>query len=258
MIFLFLGYNYIQTGNLFLTPFTKHCPYDRLGFGKDLGWSKWMWTRRSHTFSKGVVNIFKTLIDLSNWLPLLSFLFIFTVLLLNRDKTIYLLFSFLVSLGVGYVFYFYRDIRYFYCSLFAISIIFARLIIILPSYLKKFNISLSSTSIFKIFLLILIFNMFFVVLPRTIKRYNWIKVTVDPYKIVKRRKITNAIIFIKSTPRYYPIWYTRNSPTLNDDVLYIRDLGKWNKLLINYYPRRKKFVYTYDKKRRLGKLEEKR
>lgn len=72
-----------------------------------------------------------------------------------------------------------------------------------------------------------------------------------PYDTVEQAGIRNAVIFIRDIENeLYPQWYTRNSLDYSDDVLYALDLGAENKLLMDYYPKRK--YYIYDK----GQLEQ--
>lgn len=66
------------------------------------------------------------------------------------------------------------------------------------------------------------------------------------YQYVKENKITNALIFMKSNNEEGCSFYTKNSPFLNSDVLYVCDLGNKNKELTTLYP--EKNYYFYDLK----------
>jgi len=73
---------------------------------------------------------------------------------------------------------------------------------------------------------------------------SWLEKVTTPYRVVKKAGIKNSIVFIGSTSHVYPMFYTRNSPKLNDTVLYVLDLGDKNKDLIKYYAsERSCFIY---------------
>jgi hypothetical protein len=55
-------------------------------------------------------------------------------------------------------------------------------------------------------------------------------------KAVKKQGIKNAVVFTKS---YYGSVLPANSPTFDGDIIYVRDLGMKNRLMMEYYPDRK-------------------
>jgi len=73
---------------------------------------------------------------------------------------------------------------------------------------------------------------------------RWLEKVTTPYRLVKKEGLKNSIVFLGSTSYVYPMFYSRNSPKLNDTVLYVLDLGNKNKKLIKYYGgRRRCFIY---------------
>ena len=74
----------------------------------------------------------------------------------------------------------------------------------------------------------------------------------DLYRLVEREKIKNAIIFLKTgtgTIRPMPIQdLTRNDLDYSNSVLYVWDRGKDNQRLMEYYPKKHYYTYSYDKK----------
>jgi hypothetical protein len=80
----------------------------------------------------------------------------------------------------------------------------------------------------------------------------------DIYDLVEKTKISNAVVIISSTTsviRPMPIGdLTRNDPYFQNDVLYVRDLGSNNRLVMDYYPDRKFYRYRRDRESANGKL----
>jgi hypothetical protein len=73
----------------------------------------------------------------------------------------------------------------------------------------------------------------------------------QPYNTIKQAGITNAVVFIREVQVFYPQWYTRNSLDYSDDVLYALDLGEENKLLMDYYPGWRYYIYDKGKLTRI-------
>ena len=58
-------------------------------------------------------------------------------------------------------------------------------------------------------------------------------------RAVKREKISNAVVFVSS---YYGSVLALNSPQLDSEIIYARDLGIKNKLMMDYYPEREYYL----------------
>jgi hypothetical protein len=80
----------------------------------------------------------------------------------------------------------------------------------------------------------------------------------DLYDLVEQTKISNAVVFVSSptgVKRPMPAGdLTRNDPYFQNDVLYVRDLGPNNKLVMEYYPDRRFYRYRRDRESPRGKL----
>ena len=72
---------------------------------------------------------------------------------------------------------------------------------------------------------------------------------------VKKAGIQNAVVFIKSgnfkkqeaAPNYYGAGFSLNSPKLDTDIIYARDLGdEKNEELMKEFPRRKFYRFIYN------------
>jgi hypothetical protein len=80
----------------------------------------------------------------------------------------------------------------------------------------------------------------------------------DLYRLVEKAKISNAVVFVSSPTgviRPMPAGdLTRNDPYFQNDILYVRDFGAKNKLVMDYYPDRHFYRYRRDRESARGKL----
>jgi hypothetical protein len=77
----------------------------------------------------------------------------------------------------------------------------------------------------------------------------------DPYFLIKEKGIKNAIIFLQNSPYdFIPQNYVINSPGLKDDILFVNDMGKINKALMDYYPKRDYYRYSFNYQTGKGKI----
>jgi len=58
-------------------------------------------------------------------------------------------------------------------------------------------------------------------------------------KAVKKQGIKNAVVFTRS---YYGSVLPANSPNFDGDIIYVRDLGFKNRLMMEYYPERRHYL----------------
>jgi hypothetical protein len=77
--------------------------------------------------------------------------------------------------------------------------------------------------------------------PLLIKQYanSYWGVNTDVQKAVKLEKISNAVIFVGS---YYGSVLAENSPLLDGDIIYVRDLAEKNLLMMKSYPNRRYYL----------------
>ena len=146
---------------------------------------------------------------------------------------------------------------YYYDSLVFLVILSARGFLKLIEFIdvKKRNFGRTGIMIFTIFLFLFSFLKFF---PDKIKEtYNYIFVRKTPIFQIQKKNVHNAIIFINFIRGgwFKNRFYVHNVPDLNDDILFARNLGKKNKLLMDLYPDRNYYIYTVNKnKLEKGKL----
>jgi hypothetical protein len=66
---------------------------------------------------------------------------------------------------------------------------------------------------------------------------------------IHKNNINNAVIFVEDCHGNwwcYGSVFSQNSPFLTSNIVYVRDLGKENKKIINKYPTRKYYKINYD------------
>jgi hypothetical protein len=74
-------------------------------------------------------------------------------------------------------------------------------------------------------------------------------ITQAPYDLVESRRLQNALVFVRSLPATtlapgsWALYHRNNSPSLQDPVLFVRDLGtERNKDLMRYFPDRAAYL----------------
>ena len=214
--------NYVLTGNPLKFAYSVYNPNDRLGFVYGNG------------LMSGIQNTTHHFAFLLIWLP-------FAVLIpfAKYNKINWLLLSIFIVNVLAYFFYFSPGgdqfgPRYYYISLPSMLILASSAINRLKTN-KKWILSL-------LLLLNLALNIYF---AWDIHREVLFRRQV--YDFVVEQDTHNSIILLKSTKEQGCAWYTRNSPTLDDDNLFVCDLGYIkNKELIKAFPNRK--IHFYDLK----------
>lgn len=251
LIFLgiLLGFNYRTNGHPFLFGYeVLHGKQHNLGFGRGV-WGP------PHTPLKGLVQ------NLNDLNAINKYLFewcipstIFAVLLFmysGRSKWDYILVSSVFSLSFVYFFYWYQGWcfgpRFAYESTLPLVILTARGIIHGPKFLQDMRGPDENDNFHNIrfgLYLTIVFCMLialFVNVPVLAKHYSnsyW-GVNTEVQKAVKREKISNAVIFVGS---YYGSVLAENSPLLDSDIIYVRDLGSKNTTMMKYYPDRSYYL----------------
>ncbi len=231
LLSLFLLYNYLQTGNALLTPFSKYNPLDKLGFNN--GFTKsFSWALEN--------NIYKRLLSLNIWVPFSSLFMLFSLFKYNHRRKYLLLFIFL-SLFFAYFFYALPQgneygPRYLYSSSFAIFILMA----------AGFE-RLTQKKYFWLLLIIVLSNIILFVYLSSLF-HNQINQRVELYDKVKNGNISNAIVFLNCSSTSMcsgtmpSMDLTRNGIYFNNSVLYVRDLKDKNSLLAEIFPDRKYYL----------------
>lgn len=278
LLFSFFYYNYLFTGDPFTTMYTKYDPNSGLGFGPEKGEFSHFADGGipGHTFRKAIYNTAKYFIalnaDLFGW-PSLSLLFIFILFLsLTKNKWDYLLLASIISIAVGYFFYWGLGIslgaRYFFECLPMLLILSVRGFQKTAAILNKYFFSKQNlfkqidagqaVGLFVFFLCMLNFTVYF---PSRIKIYSdsyW-NVDSDIYNQTVKRGLKNALVFVESQtyrkphtdPDYYNAAFIYNSLNLDGPVVYARDLGMpENAKLMAQYPTRKYYLF-----KKTGRME---
>lgn len=253
---VFFLYNYFQTGSIFLTPTEYYNPHNTLGFG----------LRSSDAFLKAHPYIlFEALKNLSinlallNWESVLFlFLFLLLVLINKKNKWDVILFATVSTIIFLHIFYHFRSIRYYYVSFFALFLLAARGMNLAEISFKKFfpEISIKNLNYF-LLLFIVVANIFIIFSPqKVIKRYEQYQRLRDPFNLVEKSNLSNAVVFLKTVPESYNniTYYVQNPLDFNGKVLFAKDLKEKNIELMEYYPEKEFYVYEFDRLKKSGKL----
>jgi hypothetical protein len=238
---ILFGFNALTNGDPFLFGYevlygSKHNP----GFGNG-PWGE------PHTPLQG---LHQTLNDLNG---LNKFLFewpapslIFVVLLfasMTKNKWDFLLLAAFLSLTAAYFFYWFQEWRFgprfLYESSAALILLTARGIQRLPELIRECGGL--AVSVRKVRAATLAFIAVCVLIgvagniPALIHQYgnDFGSVNAEVLKAVEERRIKNAIVFVRSN---YGSVFTANSPSLNNGIIYARDLFEKNYLLMNEFP----------------------
>jgi len=266
---LFLLYNFLLTGNAFQTPFNKYCPTDRLGFGRDIGLP--YLKEYGHSFLDGLGNTRRNLKQISEGLlgwPILTFsLIVIPFFSKTRNKWDWILLSSFLLTVFGYIFYYFDGIafgaRYYFLTLPMALILMIRGIDFIDDPLKKLVLKISSipsssaNNILPALIFFLILRSVIGYIPDRIEEYSNRYWNIDSVlkKSVQKAGIHNAVVFIKSgnfrkqeaAPNYYGAGFILNSPKLDTDIIYARDLGdEKNRELMREFPKRKFYRFIYN------------
>ena len=256
MFFVFFLYNYLQTGSVFLTPFQYYNPSNTLGFG--LRSFDIIINPYPYTVFNAIRNVVVNLAILN--LESVPFLFLFFILVfINKpNQWDMLLFATLASIIFFQMFYFYREVRYYYPVFFALVILAARGINLSDVIFRKYFPHTRVKNLHHFILLFIVLaNLFSIISPQKVfYDYRSAKKMRDPFDVVQEREIHNAVVFLKTVPikDNYTALYVQNPLNFIGDVLFVKDLKERNSELIKYYPDREFYVYEFDRFKKSGKL----
>jgi len=233
-----LAYNYLQTGDPFVQPFSKYSDERPFHFFGDFGLAK-AWS----------FNIFDRFRLLAEWIPLAPFfLAAYWISAEHRKNSLgWLLQSSFFSLVVGYFFLFLEQgnqygPRYWYEASFAVFILIGCV--------------LARCGPAGVLLLVLFIGLN---VDRYARTSNFMaglmKNRMNVFDLVQEQKITDAIVVLKTgTEGMPPADLTRNGIRFDAPVLYVRDLGARNQELFDRYEGRMIYYYTYNPGSRQGTL----
>jgi hypothetical protein len=264
---LMLAYNFALTGDPLVTPFAKWSAHDRLGFGPDRG----LYEARDLGFTPadGLANVRLQLQALSEsamgWLPPTLLLVLLPLASSRFRRRCGLLLLAPVALTVGYFFYFYGwpvyyGVRYWSESLAAYLMLMLVGLEVLRRWVRGGLVfagvrspSARSRAFVVCMLALLIAGNVCGFAPGTVRDYAggvWFGSCRATQDLLGEDRLHNALVFMESG--YYRAgtfsvdWYGAGfqfiSPSLDDDVLFVRDLGdEKNRLVAAKYPQRRYF-----------------
>ncbi|MBN1343947.1 MAG: glycosyltransferase family 39 protein [Phycisphaerae bacterium] len=247
-----LAYNKALTGDAFLAPFTKYAPTDRLGFGDDLGMDYWPDDRRTHTFTRGLGLLCFQLDELGEellgWPRGILLLLLIGGLLAARKTQGRLLLAVGAALPVGHIFYHFGQSCFgprYYSEALPVYLILMALGLALTSrwlyrVMKSRGLARPRRCAVASTLALAGLGLAGCLLgfvPQVIGYYGYDFGSVDPAvrNTVAKARPGRAIVFVGSmhyrshklgqwSPDYYAAAFYMNSPSLDDEVIFARDL----------------------------------
>lgn len=236
---LYLLYNYLQTGDPLLQPFSKYNLTDRPFYPRH---------------SRGLVwalenNVLDRLVSLNQWLPLS--LFFLAAYLFRKDPQgrCLVLPMFLVFGGQFLAYFWYFGTggnqygpRYLYECLSAVTLLAAvmvgrlgRVAPLIVSIVVLLNCRLLWTA--------------------TAEYGREVACRLELFDVVKKQQLTNAFVFLSTGSGSMPkADLTRNGTRFDGSVLFVRDLGGKNRQLLAAFEDRIGYVYVYDSKTEKGRV----
>ncbi|MDM8553137.1 glycosyltransferase family 39 protein [Desulfococcaceae bacterium HSG7] len=244
---ILLTFNYLTNSDPLLFGYeVKWGPEHNLGFGNGI-WGE------IHTPQKGLQQNLNNLNALNRYLfewpiPCLLFMFI-PFAAVSRNIWDYILISSFFALSLIYFFFWYQDWcfgpRYMYeASIMAIILtsrgILLTCVLINDVFRLKITPEIVKRTVGSIVAACILTGMIFNV-PPLIKYYahTYWRVNASALQTVKKAGVKNAVVFVRS---YYGSVLPENSPLLDDDIIFVKHLGKKNRLMMEYYPERRYYL----------------
>ena len=254
LVALYLAYNWALTGDLLQNTQQLWWEFDRLGFGPDHG-------PFGHTPLDGLWNTSRNMAELIRhlygWPAPFTLLFALAPFLTLRARAFdYALLSAWLMLIVGYSLWWADGImygpRFYFEGTGFLLILTARgvreLANLWPAIIGHFGVRSilphrAGPIVVYAFLGAMILHNLAIYMPQQWSihhGYNYI--SRDSVETVQERSVTNAIVFTQVGQRFewwkYGEVFSSNSPLLEHDVIFARDLGASNKTLMDDYPER--------------------
>lgn len=261
MFGVLLWYNYATNGNPFLFGFNvRWGPQHTLGFTKTPPID-----RPVFTWGRAIVHALSNSISLNQnlfeWpLPsLLPSIIFFAPYLFKKTLKEYLLLCGLIAAPIFYFFFFFQDLclgpRFYYPTVPFIVILTARFVFQIITKIIH-NYSYHAQRVKQAFVMLFIFYVCFAGFLRMPKLYRFYsngywEIDNKLMKKVEALGIKNALIFQKAygiKGNSLGAGFLHNSPSLNDSVVFARDLGERNKELAAFFPGRSYYLASRDEK----------
>ncbi|HEY3083465.1 MAG TPA: glycosyltransferase family 39 protein [Chloroflexota bacterium] len=236
----YVGWNWVMAGGPFANTMELWWPTDKLGFGPDKGLT-------GHTPLNGLYNSLRNLSELSShafgWPGVFTFLFAlvpFATARAGRWDRIWL--ASWLALMVGYFFWWADGVmygpRFYFEAIGFMALLSARGLAVLAELGGRAGRVLAA-ALLGALLLFCAYLYLPVQLP-LLRGYNYVsRVSLDA---VERAGIHHAVVFVDTGGVYewwnYGMVFSANSPRLDTDVIYARDLGPGDARLMQLYPDR--------------------
>lgn len=263
-VFLFLlYYNHAITGSAFLFPHSLVGSYDSIGFGPGIGG-----VPEGHTLAQAMWNTQRNLeelmVHLFGWPYYLTLAFIPLPFVLKRaNRWDYLILGGLAGVIVAYVFWWAVALifgpRYWYETMPFLLLLTARGVQSLALFLQDTPAKLwsgegrrgswmASAGLVCCMVGVLIYFNLSQYLPSQFdKYYRYNDIDGRPVAAVEAAGIHNALVFYRppaaiANRGYGPI-FSLNSPLLDNDIIYARDLGEEkDRILMSQFPNRQPYL----------------
>lgn len=267
---LFFAYNWALTGDAMLTPFEHWSKADRLGFGANVGMEYWPSYDRGHDIENAFKNLYMNIdavgFNLTGWgratLLLMAAAFLVRA---NRGRLLLCLAAFLGPV-VAYFFYHFSgalasQARYWseamaFMMLLAIGGLTLLRVALAGGYRRFGWRACDARARSAVWLTVLGLTVWSacVAFPRLADEFgpSYIGAGSAPAlkKALRDQPLTYALVFTPTTTsalENFTLGASMNSPNLDGDVIYARDLGdKQNRELQAHYPDRKAYRFIDD------------
>jgi hypothetical protein len=248
---LLLAYWYRLTGE-FANPYRLVWPYDRPGFGPDVG-------AQGHTLAAGLRNTRLNLRTLATgwlgWPGLLNLLFLWIPFIWRpRQLWNYLLlagFVSVVDLHVAYWYYGGRDAgfsRYYYPALPMLLLLTGRGIEAARHALGRLSRpALTSLPIYLALAALVLYSSLAFLPPQLNVYRGKYGITAAPLRVAQDAGLTDALVFVTGVEQWYDfaVFFAANSPTLDSEVVYAIYRNKAHAQAVKAsFPRRRCSVQT--------------
>lgn len=248
MLALWFLYNFLTTGDLFSSQYfsvNKHLFYIENNFFKN----------RIENFLILLKNFGPILF---NWPQIITYAVIILPFILRKNNFWDNIFFFSIF-TLPFVYFFYNGIFIMYGPRFWYEILPFILLLTARSFGLVYKRFSKSTIVVFVILLLFSIGRLFSFIPsqnpnyfsplklKDLKGFNFVDNRI--FEIIEKQKIHNAVIFIKDCN--YNWWcygsvFFRNSPRLNTDLVYAKDLGdEKNRILINYFKNKSFYKIDY-------------
>lgn len=262
LLFLLL-YNHLLTGSPLVFPHNLVGSYDSIGFGPGIGG-----VPEGHTPAQAMWNTQRNLnelmVDLFGWPFYLTLAFIPLTFALGRaGRWDFLMLGGLAGIVVGYVFWWAVALifgpRYWYEALPFLLLLTSRGLLSLVAFMAQTAGKLvragprwtpqaaAGVTICSVMVVLLYFNLSTYMPEQFQKYYRYNGIDRRPIAAVEKADLHNAVVFFRPDPaisnRGYGPVFSMNSPLLDNDVVFARDLGEEkNRILMTAFPGRRFYL----------------